>query len=60
MCAPLSMPESTEGEIMSPPKVTTAWPPSALARARSSATTVAIFAAPPAPSMPAIWSQSLT
>ena len=29
-------------------------------RARSSATTVAIFAAPPAPRVPAIWSQSFT
>ena len=32
MCAPLSIPDSTEGEIMSPPKVTMACPPSASAR----------------------------
>ena len=60
MCAPLSIPERSDGEIMSPPKVTTARPPSASALARSSATTTAIRAPPPAPSMPAIRSQSFT
>ena len=60
MCAPLSIPDISDGEIMSPPKVTTTWPPAPSARARSAATTLAIRAAPPAPFLPSIRSQSLT
>ena len=60
MCAPLSTPDSSDGEIMSPPKVTIARCPAARARARSSRTTVAILAAPPRPFIPSIRSQSLT
>ena len=60
MCAPLSIPDISDGEIMSPPKVTIAWPPAAWTLARSSATTFAIRAAPPAPFLPSIRSQSLT